>query len=101
MSSLQSDEYIQWAAQELRVEEPLLRNLLNTPDPDELLQRAARMVVDRGKELGPVARIFGVNEEYLGRAVWFMKENREARKRWTEKELSADTGRYLLENPPS
>jgi transposase-like protein len=35
------------------------------------------MVVDGDKEVGAVARTFGVNEEYLGRAVWFMKENRQ------------------------
>jgi transposase-like protein len=77
MSPLKSDEYIRRAAQELHVDQALLRDLLNTADPDERLQGAARMVVDRGKESGAVARIFGVNEEYLGKAVWYMKENRQ------------------------
>jgi transposase-like protein len=45
--------------------------------PDELLQQAARMVVDGDKELGAVARTFGVNEKHLGQAVWFMKQNRQ------------------------
>ena len=45
-------------------------------EADELLQRAARMVVDR-EEVGAAARIFGVNQKHLGRAVWFMKENRQ------------------------
>jgi DNA-binding phage protein len=46
-------------------------------NPDELLQRAARMVVDDHKEIGAVARSLGVNQEHLGRAVWFLKENRQ------------------------
>ena len=77
MSPLKSDEYIRRAAQELHVDQSRLRDLLNTADSNELLQRAARMVVDDSKELGAVARAFGVNEEYLGKAVWYMKENRQ------------------------
>jgi DNA-binding phage protein len=79
MSSLKSDEYIRRAAEELHIDESLLRDSLNTADPDELLQRAAGIVVDGRKEVGAVARIFEVDEEHLGRAVWFMKENRQRR----------------------
>ena len=77
MSSLKSDEYIRRAAQELHVDQPLLRDLLDTANPNELLQRAAEVVADRNKEVGAMARVFGVNEKYLGEAVWFMKENRQ------------------------
>jgi hypothetical protein len=44
---------------------------------DELLQRAAAEVADGNKEIGAVARKFGVNEKHLGEAVWLMKENRQ------------------------
>jgi hypothetical protein len=47
------------------------------PNPDEPLQRAARMVVDDHKELRGVARSLGVSEEHLGKAVWYLKENRQ------------------------
>ncbi len=77
MSPLKSDEYIRRAAQELHVDQSRLRDLLNTANSDELLQRAARMVVDDSKELGAVARAVGVNEEHLRKAVWYMKENRQ------------------------
>jgi hypothetical protein len=55
-------------------------------NPDEFWQRAARMVVDDHKELRAVAQDLGVNEEHLGKAVWYLKENRqrEARRRRQE-----------------
>jgi len=55
-------------------------------NPDEFWQRAARMVVDDHKELRAVARDLGVNEEHLGKAVWYLQENRqrEARRRRQE-----------------
>ncbi len=77
MSPVKSDDYIRRAAQELHVDQSLLRDLLNTADADELLQRAARMVVDRGKSEEEVARTFGVNKKHLADAVWYMKQNRD------------------------
>jgi transposase-like protein len=76
MSSLKSDQEFRQAAKQLGVDEKTIRRWLNTADPDELLQRAAAVVVDDDKEVGAVARIFGVNEKHLGKAVWHMKENR-------------------------
>jgi DNA-binding phage protein len=74
MSSLKSDEY----------------------DPDELLQQAARMVVDDHKELRAVARSLGVNEEHLGTAVWYLKENRQqearSRRQETQPEMRRKSG---------
>lgn len=94
MGSLKSDEYIRWAARELHVDQWLLRDLLNTADADELLQRAARMVVDHGKSVEEVARVFGVNEEHLGRAVWFMKENRQQDGRSRLQELASTRSEF-------
>jgi len=76
MSPIKSDQDIRQAARQLGVDEKMLRDLFDTPYPDELLQRAARLVADDDKELGEVARIFGVNQNYLGKAVWYLKENR-------------------------
>jgi hypothetical protein len=77
MSSLKSDQDFRWAAQQLGIDEKTLRRWLNTADRDELLQHAAVAVVDYDNSLGDVARIFEVNEQHLGTAVWYMKQNRD------------------------
>jgi transposase-like protein len=62
-------------------------------NPDEFWQRAARMVVDDHKELRAVARDLGVNEEHLGTAVWYLKQNRQ-REAWRRRqETQAQTRR--------
>jgi transposase-like protein len=58
-------------------EEGAMSSLKSDEDPDELLQRAARMVVDGNQEIRAVARSLGVNEKHLDDAVWYLKENRQ------------------------
>jgi hypothetical protein len=102
MSSLKYNRYIRHAAQELHVDQQMLRDLLNTADPDELLQRATQMVLHYHKEVGAVARIFGVNEEQLGRAVKEIRQRDAQRRQWSSKsQPKSDGDRHILENPPS
>jgi hypothetical protein len=76
MGAVRSDQDIRRAARTLGIDERTLRDLLNTADPAELLQRAATVVADYDKQLVAVAPIFGCNEKHLADAVWYLKENR-------------------------
>lgn len=96
MSTLKSDQDFRRAARELGIDAGTLRDLLNTADPDELLQRAARVVADEYKELGAVARTFAVNEKHLGEAVWYLQENRSRQKQKELKEQREAQKRNLL-----
>jgi hypothetical protein len=75
MGSVRSDQDVRCAARTLGIDEGTLRDLLNTANPDELLQRAARAVVDDHRALADVARTFRVNEKHPAEAVWYLKQN--------------------------